>query len=310
MSNELAILDLALPDYLKNRELDETTKALMGSNQSGKRISIKGGVWRLMANGKEIAKNEDRALNIVVVAAAPHVSRTYYEGTYQEGEDNKTAPSCWSENGDTPAAEVKKPLSSRCVDCPMNQSGSGQGDSRACRFSQRLAVVLGNDLGGEIYQLSLPAKSVFGAGEPGKWPLQSYVKTIAGRGFPISSLVTEARFDTDSAVPKLTFKPVKVLNDAEHAVIIEQGKHPDAISAITLTVSQQDGVNAAPAPVAEAPKIEAKPEPAPAPEPEVKASGFVAVAEETPEPVKVRPKQEEPAEKSDLTALLSEWDDD
>ena len=61
MSNELAILDAELPSYLRNRELDDITKALMGgSSQSGKRVSIKGGVWRLMVNGKEVAKNEDR----------------------------------------------------------------------------------------------------------------------------------------------------------------------------------------------------------------------------------------------------------
>ena len=57
MSNDI-MLDLGLPNYLKEIELDETTKALMGgtSGMGMKRISIKGGVWRLMANGKEILK--------------------------------------------------------------------------------------------------------------------------------------------------------------------------------------------------------------------------------------------------------------
>jgi hypothetical protein len=90
--------------------------------------------------------------------------------------------------------------------------------------------------------------------------------------------------------------------------VVERGKHPDAISAITLTVSQQDGVKAAPVavPAIEAPKVEAKPEPV-----VEKTSGFTAVAsEEIPEPVKVKAKQEEPSEKSDLTQLLAEWDDD
>ena len=309
MSNELAVLDIALPDYLKNRELDDVTKALMGgSSQSGKRISIKGGVWRLMANGKEIAKNEDRALNLVIVNAAPHISRTYYEGTFQEGEENKSLPRCWSENSDTPSAEVKNPLASRCVECPMNDKGSGQGDSRACRFSQRLAVVLGNDLNGTIYQLTLPSKSIFGEGEPGKWPLHAYAKTIGARNFPVTSVVTEARFDTSSATPKLTFRPVQVLTTEEHALIISRSTEPDAINAITLTVAQQDGVKPAapevapaPAPVLEAPKAE----------PEVaKVSGFTATVEEVSEPVKVKAKTEEPAEKADLSQLLADWDDD
>ena len=311
MSNELAVLDLALPDYLKKIELDDTTKALMGgSSQSGKRISIKGGVWRMLANGKEIAKNEDRALNIIIAAAAPHVSRTYYEGTYQEGEDNKAPPSCWSENGDTPSKEVVAPQASRCVDCAMNQKGSGQGESRACRFSQRLAVLLGNDIQGEVYQLVLPAKSVFGEGEPGKWPLNEYAKQVGSRGIPVTALVTEARFDTDSAVPKLTFKPVRPLSEVEHAQVIEQSKTKEAQDAIAQPVYKQDGIKAIPAPVEETPKAEVKPEPKPEPVVE-KVSGFTATAaEEIPEPVKVTAKQEEPSEKSDLIQLLAEWDDD
>ena len=70
MSNELAMLDSGLPSYLKELELDDVTKSLMGGGGGGiKRISIKGGVWRMMVNGKEIAKNEERSMNVVIVNA-------------------------------------------------------------------------------------------------------------------------------------------------------------------------------------------------------------------------------------------------
>ena len=46
----------------------------------------------MMVNGKEVAKNEDRAMNVVIVAASPKVSRTFYAKTYTEGE--VTAPDC------------------------------------------------------------------------------------------------------------------------------------------------------------------------------------------------------------------------
>jgi hypothetical protein len=72
--------NVALPDYL--REGDETTKALAGSG-GGKQISIKGGVWRMMVGGEEVAKNEDRAMNFVVLGAAPKVSRTFYIGKFE-----------------------------------------------------------------------------------------------------------------------------------------------------------------------------------------------------------------------------------
>lgn len=299
MSNELAVLDQGLPSYLKELELDSTTKALMGGSGGGdmKRISIKGGVWRMMVNGKEIAKNEDRSMNVVIVAAAEKVSRTFYAKQYSEGGE-VTAPDCWSADGEVPDAKAANPQSKRCIDCPQNQKGSGQGDARACRYSQRLAVVLGNDVGGDVFQLTLPAASIFGAGEPGKWPLQTYAKMIGSKGVPITAVVTEMRFDTNSATPKLTFKPVRVLEPNEHAAAIEQGKTTAAQRAITMTVAEADGAKvAAPA----APKLEG-----------VKAEAKVEVveAEVVEEPVKRTAKKEEaPAEKKDLSKILDEWDD-
>ena len=298
MSNELAVFEQGLPSYLKDVELDATTKALMGGSSGGesKRISIKGGVWRMMVNGKEIAKNEDRSMNVVIVAAAEKVSRTFYAKQYAEGGE-VTAPDCWSADGETPDAKAQKPQSKRCIDCPQNVKGSGQGDSRACRYSQRLAVVLANDVRGDVFQLTLPAASIFGAGETGKWPLQTYAKMLGSKGVPITAVVTEMRFDTSSATPKLTFKPVRVLEPHEHEAAIDQGKSTSAQRAITMTVAEADGVKvAAPA----APKLEAKVEP----------KAEKVEAEEVEEPVKRTAKKEEaPADKKDLSKILDEWDD-
>lgn len=299
MSNELAVLDQGLPSYLKDLQLDPTTKALMGGGSGGesKRISIKGGVWRMMVNGKEIAKNEERAMNVVIVAAAEKVSRTFYAKQYSEGGE-VTAPDCWSADGEVPDAKAKTPQAKRCIDCPQNVKGSGQGDSRACRYSQRLAVVLANDIKGDVFQLTLPAASIFGAGEAGKWPLQTYAKMIGSKGVPITAVVTEMRFDTNSATPKLTFKPIRVLEPHEHESAIEQGKSPSAKRAITMTVAEADGVKVA-APVA--PKLEGV---------KAEAKAEVVEAEVVEEPVKRTAKKEEaPAEKKDLSKILDEWDD-
>ena len=298
MSNELSVLGSGLPSYLKETQLDDTTKALMGGSGTGgmKRISIKGGVWRMMVSGKEVAKNEDRAMNVVIVAASAKVSRTFYAKTYVEGEI--TAPDCWSSDGEVPSPKSENPQSARCVDCPQNAKGSGQGDSRACRYSQRLAVVLANDIGGEILQLTLPASSIFGAGEPGKWPLQTYAKMIGSKGVPITAVVTEMRFDTDSATPKLAFKPIRVLDAEEHAVAIQQGQSASAKSAITMTVAEMD--NAKPPARLEA-KTAAKVE---------SVAVEVEAVEAVEEPTKRAAKKEEaPAAKKDISKLLTEWDD-
>jgi hypothetical protein len=293
MSNDLAMLDVGLPAHLKAYELDDTTKALMGGGSGGsKRISIEGGVWRLLVNGKEIAQKEERNLNVVIVAAAPKVSRTFYAGVYKKGQS--TAPDCWSNNGDYPDSSVKEPQAKSCATCPQNVKGSGTGEGRACRFSQRLAVVLDNDIGGDVFQITLPSTSIFGEGEAGKWPLQMYAKMIGGKGVPITAVVTEMRFDTASSTPKITFKPVRFLEVNEITQAIEQGKTDAALKAITMTVAQTDGVQKLAAPVAQAPAEEQAEE---APE---------AVATE---PTKVTKKKDEVAAKKDLASILSEFDD-
>jgi hypothetical protein len=291
MSKELAMLDMGLPAHLQSLELDDTTKALMGNGGGGsKRISIEGGVWRLLVNGKEIAQKEERNLNVVIVAASSKVARTYYAGTYKKGVS--APPDCWSANGDYPDKSVENPQATGCANCPQNIKGSGQGDGRACRFSQRIAVVLDNDIGGDVFQLVLPSTSIFGEGEAGKWPLQMYAKMIGAKGVPITAVVTEMRFDTASSTPKITFKPVRFLESNEIQTAIDQGKSTEAIKAITMTVAKAKE---------DTPALEA---PTPAPKAEAKAEAVEA------EPVKRTAKKEEPTPKKDLAKVLSDWDDE
>ena len=277
-----------LPAHLKNLQLDATTKALMGGsgNGGGKRISIRGNVFRMMVDGKEIAQNEDRAMNIIIAAANANVSRNYYAGTYQEGQ--AMAPTCWSNDGVTPDIKAEQPQASKCASCQQNIKGSGQGDSRACRFSQRLAVLLENDIRGDIYQLSLPAQSIFGAAENGKMPLQSYAKFLGSHGLPVTAVVTEMRFDTASATPRLTFKAVRPLNEEELAMAQDKGQSAEAKSAIAATAAQMDGATKISAPAVEAPKAEPKVE---------------AEAVETAEPTK-RAKKAAP---KDVADILDDW---
>lgn len=229
--------NLEMPAHLKGMELDETTKALMGGG-GGKRLSIRGSVFRKIVGGEEVAKMEDRMFNVVIAAAAPKIARTYYEGEYSEEVIN--TPRCWSADGEKPDAAVEDPMSSACATCPMNVSGSGQGDSRACRYSQRLAVLVEGDLEGDVLQLSLPAKSLFGKKEKGGMPLQSYVRFLASHNLPVTAVVTEMKFDTDSATPKLFFKAVRPLSEEEFNTVQEQAASQDAIDAITFTVHQTD----------------------------------------------------------------------
>lgn len=296
MSNEMTLFAQGgntLPAHLRGLELDATTKALMGGG-TGKRISIRGGVFRMIVGGKEVAQNDDRAMNVVLVRSAEKTSRSYYAGTYVEGQN--AAPACYSNDGVTPATDSKNKQSPNCANCPQNIKGSGQGDSRACRFSHRLAVVLENNLDGDVYQLTLPAQSIFGTGDNGKMPLQQYAKFLGGHGIPVTAVVTEMRFDTASATPKLTFRAMRPLSVDEMATAKSQGDTPDALNAVTMTVTQMDGGEAKPtgSPFAETPAPAAK----------AKAEPVDAVDE----PVKRTSAKK--AEVKDVASVLDEWADD
>lgn len=293
-----------LPAYLKKIEMDETSKSLLGSGGSP-RISIKGSVFRKIVNGEEVMRNEDRAMNVIFLSMGKEEYRTYYAETYKEGQT--TTPDCWSSDGKTPDAVVTNPQHPNCADCPQNIKGSGQGDSRACRFSRWTAVALENDLDGDVLQLVLPSQSVFGKGEKGKLPLRQYAKFLAGHNLPVTAVVTEMRFDTDSATPKLTFKPVRPLEEAEYIKCRELAVSPEAVEAVTMTFTPKEDIGntvevdeeseaiakAAAAKHAKKPKVE---EPAP----------VADDADDEEEPPKVKGKKKP----EDVKSVLNQWADD
>lgn len=277
------------------------------SSSTNRRISIKGSVFREIINGKEYRVNEDRAINVVVVRAAP-VSRMYFEGSYSEGSVVK--PTCWSSDSRSPDASVPQDQkqAERCLDCNQNIKGSGTGTGRACRFQQRLAVMLDGALDRkEVYQLTLPSTSIFGEGTKDKMPLQAYGKYLKAHNTNIITIVTEMRFDTSSPTPKLVFKAVRPLEDAEQQAVLDMLEDESTLRAVTLNVSQMDKVIPAPEekPMLFAPKAAVKQE-APAVEPEVADE-----PEAVEEPKKVVKKSAAPVANQDvdLASIVDNWDD-
>jgi hypothetical protein len=325
-----------MPAHAKSAVLDAVSAALAGGGATGKRISIKGGVFRLFSGGKEITAIDDRFLDVVIVAAAPKVSRTFYGNAFVEGQN--AAPTCWSANGDAPDAACKTAQAPTCASCPKNMKGSGQGDSRACSFNQRIAVVLANNVDGDVLQLTLPSQSIFGKGDGENRPLQEYARFYAAQNISVSKFVTRLRFDTQSATPKLFFKAMRWLSDEEYETTTDQGVSVEAIKAITMTVSQQDGVApavaaAAPLGIPGTPPKAAKAAPAPEPEaatpeddePPAAPPKAAKVAKAKPAPKEYDNGGEEPEPEvkkasaapakaapagGGLNAVLSAWDDE
>lgn len=287
--SELALFNNNLPDYLKEVELDDVTKALAGGGGS-KRISLRGSKFRMVVNGDEVMTSKNDALEVVIVNAAKDVSRQYYGSAYNPKAD-ATPPDCWSNDGIAPDKSIKEAQHHNCAECPQNIKGSGQGDSRACRHFRRLAVSLANDVGGDVYQLQLASKSIFGKGDLEHMPFEQYAKYVGAQGYNLNTLVTEMRFDADSDTAKLFFKPVRFLSREDWETAKRQGDTPSAKNAIAMTVAQTDGVK---------PKLAA-----PAPKPAVKEE-----AEAVAEPTKRAEKKAEPTPKRDLKSVMGDWSTD
>jgi len=301
---------------------DAITKTLAGGSGSGnRRISIKGKAFRQVVNGEEVYVSEDRTLDVILVNAAP-VSRQYYEGAY-DPKAQAVPPTCWSSDTQKPDAAVPEDQrqSDKCMTCPNNIKGSGQGESRACRFSQRVAVLLDGEIEKkEVYQLQLPATSVFGDGKDGKMGLQAYGKFLSANSVHAISIVTRMKFDVSSEQPKLSFSAVRPLDQEELEIALEMRDSQEAKDAITLTIGAFDGAKKAapvedddePAPVRKkkaAPVVEEDDEPAPV----RKKKAAPVVEEDDDEPVVRKTKKAAPVEEDDvsneLDDLLGEWDD-
>ena len=279
--SEITLFNQDLPDYLKDVQLDEVTKALVGNNSS-KRISLRGGKFRMVVNGEEILTSNSDALNVVIVNAAKDVSRTFYAKVYNPKED-AAPPDCWSNNGVTPDATVEAPQHHNCTECPQNVKGSGAGGGRACRHFRRVAVALSDDIGGDVYQLQLASKSIFGKGDLTHMPFEQYVKYVGSQGYNLNTLTTEMRFDPDSDTAKLFFKPLKFLSKEQWEVAKRQGETPAAKRAVEFTFNKTDKAPALAAPKQAAP---------------------VEVEEPKKRPEK---KAAEPTPKKDLAAIMGSW---
>jgi hypothetical protein len=288
-----------------------------GYSGGSNRLSIRGSVFRKLVNGEEVGTLEDRALQVVFVKAAP-VSRTYYAEKYKEGE--VVNPTCWSADGRFPHPDVlaSDRQGQNCGDCPMNIKGSGEGEARACRFQQRVVILLPNAekefVSDTPYLLSLPAKSLFGDNKE-KMSMQAYVRKLHAHQTPLAAVVTEMRFDTDSSTPRLFFKPIRPLEEDELKIVARLQTDPEVdqllvmdykqkVEAEEVADSQESGGSLFAAPAEVKKKSEKKAKPALTEEFEE------MVAEPVEEPkVKSKPAPTPAPEKIDLSDVMGEWDD-
>ena len=279
----------------------DLTESVSGGGGVTRRISIRGNRFRPVINGKEGDAFDGSTINVVIAQAAP-IYRMYYAESYSA--DKQVSPTCWSSDTQTPADDVpaNQRQADRCMDCPQNIKGSGGGDSAACKRRQKIAVIPeGRIAKGELYGMDLPGQSVFKDDKNGMG-LQGYARHLKAHNTPAAAVITAISFDSNSATPRLVFKPVRALEEAELQAIMQVRGSEEAQRLVTLSVYQATEENkesAKPALFADAPT-----------EAPVKKTVVLEEAEEIEEPKKVVKKSAAPvAEKAELSSVLEDWDD-
>lgn len=279
---------------------DTNDKLGGGSFGTTRRISLKGGKFRNLVNGDQVSVSNNDTLNVVIIDAAP-VSRTFYDGEYNP--EVVTAPTCWSSDTDKPDDNVDAPQASRCADCEQNVKGSGKGESRACRYSQKIAVSLEEDMD-NVYQMQLPATSIFGDTKEGKMPMQAYARFLKAHNTPVIAVVTEMKFDENSSVPKLFFSPSRPLEEVELIKAVASVESDATKNAIEMRVFDTDK-NKKPKEEVVVERVPRKKKAAPAVE-EVEE----VEVEEPAKKVSKKVEETPPEEDKKLSSLMSQWDDE
>lgn len=287
MSN--IVLSQDVPDFLQTAGVSELTKQLAG--KSGvKRIVPKNGTFKLMVSGEEMGKVKGD-LNAIVVNAAPKVGRIFYAKAWSPDAE-PTAPDCFSNDGKTPDAKAANPQAHNCNDCEQNVKGSGQGNSKACRYSRRIAVVLEQDfdtaLEGQVYQMNLASKSLFGDNVGDCFTFENYSKYLSSNGKSIDYVVTRISFNDENDNQSVLFNPTRFIKRNEFDVVQKVANAEQTKALVYMTPSQADGVSKQPPAIAAPQAKEAEPEPTKRPSKKAEA---------------------EPTGKKNLADVVSAWSD-
>lgn len=224
MSSIIPFEGSKLPAYLKNFNVSELNDDLTAHSGGGgfPIISIKGKNFtvvrdkerHIIPNPKD-PESPATSIDMVIIKANKGTSKVFYINGYSEGAEN-TKPDCFSPMGDKPDASSTSPQSKACATCPNNAWGSKIGENggkgKACQDTVRLAVATVDQIN-DPYLIRVPPASIRALAE--------YGSMLKKRGVGYNMVATKIGFDIESPTPKLTFKPVGMLDDGGYAQVQE-----------------------------------------------------------------------------------------
>lgn len=199
-------------------------------------LSFRGKVWRLIINGEEniIAKKDEDTgemiprsiVEFIVLDHQVRRSRAHFEGQYKEGESQR--PVCWSTDGVKPDTNVPadQKQCDTCAACPQAVKGAKITDDgkkvAACSMFKRLAITpLAKDFRFGPMLMKLPITSLWDKSNEaqaaeGWYAWDQYGEFLLNRGVKYTGMVvTAAKFDQSTSYPKLLFKAMRYITEAE-----------------------------------------------------------------------------------------------
>jgi hypothetical protein len=280
MANDMvAFAASKLPAHLAGKVKTDNVFANAVSAGGFPVISIKGKVFHIQRGDEKtlVTKGDEgepaASLEAIIVAVNPNKSKVFYDSGYEEGSVAK--PTCYSNDGLSPAADAENPQAKKCAVCPHNQWGSritdNGGKGKACGDSMRLAISPPDQINDPML-IRVPAASLKTLGQ--------YGAQLAKRGVEPHHVLTKVGFDYNVAHPALTFKAMRFVEADElaqvEAVLLEESETIDQITGTGNSVTPEvEHKSADPTPEPKA----AKPTPEPKaakPEPDKEAEGVDA----------------------------------
>lgn len=252
-NNVIAALNTSVASVFGNAGITDNNLA-DGITASYGIIGYRGKVWsfRYRGNTENLMRPDGdgprNSVDFVILAAASHLSKTFYgRGRYVP--DSHDRPLCQSVNGIKPDAGAQEPQSTLCATCPNNAWGSATDEKgnatrgKACKDNKRLAVVPAQDIANERWGgpmlLRVPPASLQNLAELGN--------KMKAAGIPLPAAVIQISFDPEEATPKLQFKGVRMLDEAEAKQVVALIKDEQ----VARILNEADTAAPAPQPVDE-----------------------------------------------------------
>jgi hypothetical protein len=199
-----------------------------GIGQSYYVVHYKGKVWSLSGRGerKNFVRPDDGTpssyIDVIILRQARQKSKSFYQ-QYDTNASDGQRPLCSSIDGIVPDADSMQKQATACALCPRNEWKNNPvtgKKGRDCSDYKRLAVLL------------LPTQTQMMFGQPLMEPvflrvpagslndLATMGETMKAQGWHFSSFITRISFDPNEAHPKMIFRPLQALTDAEAPVVL------------------------------------------------------------------------------------------